>query len=256
MSKVSIIMPAYNNEDYIVQAIESVISQSYSDWELIIVDDCSTDSTYKLAKKMSKLDRRISVFKLESNSGSPSAPRNLAIEKSTGEYLAFLDSDDLWKKEKLDIQIKYMIDNSVMFSYSSFDIINSEGDYLYTYYPHKRSMNYDELLIDNIIGCLTAVVKKSIVKSDFIDAGHEDFAFWLSILKNGEKAYLCSSKPLSLYRVVGESRSSNKINAIVSLFNLYYRIEGYNYISTVVKMAKFIINFRTRKNMYIDASRK
>ena len=130
MNKVSVIMPAYNNEGFISQSIKSVIKQSYTNWELIIVDDCSTDNTYAYAKKFSECDERIFVYQLEANSGSPSAPRNFAMSKSTGDYLAFLDSDDIWLEEKLEVQISYMVSESVDFSYSSFDIVNSEGRFL------------------------------------------------------------------------------------------------------------------------------
>lgn len=247
MNKVSVIMPAYNNEGFISQSIKSVIKQSYTNWELIIVDDCSTDNTYAYAKKFSECDERIFVYQLEANSGSPSAPRNFAMSKSTGDYLAFLDSDDIWLEEKLEVQISYMVSESVDFSYSSFDIVNSEGRFLSSYIPGLGSVGYKDLLVDNVIGCSTAVVKKSCVKNKFIDAGHEDFAFWLSILKDGNKAHLCGHQSLALYRIVNESRSSNKLNAITSLFKLYREIEGFSIMSSAKNLLRFMLNFRKRK---------
>jgi len=247
MNKVSVIMPSYNNEDFIRQAINSVINQSYTNWELIIVDDCSTDNTYNYARIASESDDRISVYQLDVNSGSPSAPRNLAINKSIGDYLAFLDSDDIWLEEKLEIQIKYMISESIDFSYSGFDVINSEGQFLHSYKPKYNMVRYEDLMVDNVIGCLTVVVKKSCIKNDFINAGHEDFAFWLSILRDGTTAHLCGQHALASYRVVNESRSSNKLNAVISLYKLYREIEGLSLFSSMKFIVKFMINFRGRK---------
>lgn len=123
---VSIIIPNYNCARYIAQTIESVIAQIYQDWEMIIVDDCSTDGSYETAKEYAEKDSRITVYRMEQNSGA-AACRNKAIELSQGDYLAFLDSDDLWLPEKLERQLRFMRENDCDFSFTEYEHINEDG---------------------------------------------------------------------------------------------------------------------------------
>jgi teichuronic acid biosynthesis glycosyltransferase TuaG len=246
MNKVSIIMPAFNNEEYISHSINSVINQSFSNWELIIVDDRSTDNTYDVANKFAKLDNRIKVLQTDINSGSPALPRNIAIEKSTGTFLAFLDSDDVWLVDKLKIQLDFMNRNCIDFSYCAFEVIDINSKLLSFYKPNLDIVSYRDLLVNNVIGCLTVVVRKKLVLKSFKNIGHEDFAFWLDILKVGNKAFLCSNKPLAQYRLVNSSRSSNKFNAFICLFNLYKDVEGYGFANSLILTVKFLINLYYR----------
>ena len=110
MDLVSIVMPSYNSAHFIEEAIQSVLSQSYITWELLIVDDCSIDNSVEIIKQWTQKDKRIHLFSLEKNVGAAAA-RNIALENAQGRYIAFLDSDDVWEPEKLQKQVEYMIIN-------------------------------------------------------------------------------------------------------------------------------------------------
>ena len=115
MELVSIIMPSYNCEKYIEESIQSVINQTYPNWELLVVDDCSTDHTAEIIRRCSELDSRVHGYYLKENSGAAAA-RNFAIERAKGEYMAFLDSDDLWDPEKLEKQVSFMEEYNIPFT--------------------------------------------------------------------------------------------------------------------------------------------
>ena len=123
---ISIITPNYNDECYLVQTIESVLAQTYTNWEMLIVDDCSSDNSYDIALEYAKKDSRIRVYRMDQNSGAAIC-RNKAIELSQGDYLAFLDSDDLWLPEKLEKQLQFMIENNCDFSFTEYEHINEDG---------------------------------------------------------------------------------------------------------------------------------
>jgi teichuronic acid biosynthesis glycosyltransferase TuaG len=251
MPKVSVIMPCYNNEDFIKEAVLSVIRQSHTDWELIIVDDRSNDETYQIALELMQSDQRIKVLQLEYNSGSPSLPRNKAILNSTGEYISFLDSDDLWLKDKLSSQILFMEKNDISFTYTAYNLVDSSGDYKGVHIPNKNRVCYHDLLTDNIIGCLSVMIKrKALPPSLFKDIGHEDLVFWLNILTEIPYAYCSSLIPLASYRVVDGSRSSDKFNALKKLWHVYFRVENINFGKSIYLIFSFLINYskKTFKN--------
>lgn len=159
---VSIITPLYNSEKYIAETIESVLAQTYSNWEMIIVDDCSKDNSTKIVEEYQKKDRRIKLYRNEINKGV-SYTRNRAIDLSQGKYIAFLDSDDLWKKEKLEKQIKFMEEKNVVLSYTAYEKINEDGSKRgEVRVPDK--LDYEELLKNCLIGFLTAIYRKEELK--------------------------------------------------------------------------------------------
>ena len=123
---ISIITPCYNCEQYIAESIQSVLAQTHQNWEMIIVDDCSTDESYEIAMEYAKKDRRIKVYRMEHNSGA-AVCRNKAIESSKGEYLAFIDSDDIWLPEKLEKQLKFMHESGCNFSFTEYEQIDEQG---------------------------------------------------------------------------------------------------------------------------------
>ena len=155
---VSIITPLYNCEKYIEETILSVINQTYKNWEMIIVDDYSKDKGAEIVRKYRKIDSRIKLYKNEINQGV-SFTRNRAIDLSLGKYIAFLDSDDLWKKEKLEKQISFMEENNIVLSYTGYEKINSDGS-LRGEIKVPEKLDYNELLKNCLIGFLTAVYPK------------------------------------------------------------------------------------------------
>ncbi|HAS6938352.1 TPA: glycosyltransferase [Vibrio vulnificus] len=233
---VSIIMPCYNAEKYLIESISSVIEQSLTSWELLVVDDKSTDSSRDIILGFN--DERIKLLELDNNTGSPSGPRNVGLKHARGQFVAFLDSDDLWLKDKLKEQIDFMMSNDISFSCTGYFLF---GDREAKYIP-PHVVDYSSLLSNNSIGCLTAVIRKSVIQSmSFPNVGHEDYALWLQILRAG---YTCHAlqKPLARYRVVQGSVSSNKLSVVPFFWNIYRTQEGYSVYKSFYFCLKYLIN--------------
>lgn len=217
---VSIITPCYNSASYIAQTIESVISQTYKEWEMLIIDDCSTDNSVEIIEIYCKKEPRIRYLKTEVSSGSPTKPRNLGIYEAKGKFIAFLDSDDLWTPDKLEMQLP-LFSNNIAIIYSFYEKISENGDRSGRIVKSLESHTYESLLYGNEIGCLTVVIDISKVgKMYFQYIGHEDYALWLAILKKGFVAKNVQ-KVLGFYRVRKSSVSSNKIHVIRWVWKIY-----------------------------------
>lgn len=221
---VSIIMPTYNCSKFISLAIESVLRQTYKNWELIIVDDCSTDDTEDVVKKYLS-DGRINYYKLEENSGAAVA-RNLAMKKSNGRYIAFLDSDDMWKFNKLEKQLQFMTDNAYSFTCTTYEKIDENGNKLNKLMKPKEKADYNRVLLDCPVGNSTVIY--DVLKLGNIETPNirkrNDVALWLKILKK-EKYIYGLEEVLTEYRVRKNSISSNKFNLIKYHWQLYRDIE-------------------------------
>lgn len=211
---VSIITPAYNCEKYISECIESVLSQTYVHWEMIIVNDKSTDKTQTVIEKYTKIDSRIFVINLEENSGAAIA-RNTALDVAKGRYIAFLDADDKWKRNKLEKQLSFMMMNGYAYTFTGYEYILDQNNAYKKTFHAPVSLNYSQLLKSNRIGCLTVIIDRDIV-GDFrmpnIRSG-EDQLTWLLILKRGFLAYGLNEN-LAEYRRVTGSLSNNKFKAM------------------------------------------
>lgn len=206
---VSVITPAYNCEKYIKQCIDSVIKQSYENWEMIIVNDKSTDNTEKIINEYVKKDPRIKIYNQEKNLGA-SVARNKAIEISNGRFIAFLDSDDMWKPNKLEKQVKFMLDNNYGFTFTAYEIISNKSKGENKIFHVPKSINYNQYLKNTIIGCLTVMMDKEILGNIKVESGHlEDVLTWMEYLKKGNIAFGLNES-LALYRVTKNSVSSNK----------------------------------------------
>jgi len=218
-------MPSYNSEQFLAISIDSVINQIFKEWELIIVDDMSSDNSNKIIEEYIKTDSRIKLIKLEKNSG-PAIARNRAIKEAKGRYLAFLDSDDLWHPEKLSKQIAFMEENEIVFSYTSYYSIAEESGEINDQVNIPQKIDYTELLKQNIIGCLTVVYDTKKLGKVYMPEiqKRQDFALWLDILKRVPSAYGLS-EPLAYYRVRKTSVSSNKLIASTYNWKLYREIE-------------------------------
>lgn len=217
---VSIITPAYNAEKYISNTIESVISQTYQNWEMLVVDDCSVDRTKNIIKDYSIRDNRITIIALDENKGVAYA-RNIAINHARGKYIAFLDSDDLWYPDKLTIQINYMEENNYYFTFTDYEFIDINGQKLNKVINVPKKVDYKDALYSNSIPCLTVVLNKDIIKEIHMPSiRHEDYAAWLNILKNNITAYGIN-KNLAMYRKLNNSLSSNKLKSMLWTWNIY-----------------------------------
>jgi teichuronic acid biosynthesis glycosyltransferase TuaG len=238
---VSIITPAYNAEKFLVDMIRSVQKQTYSCWELIIVNDCSTDDTLAIAQKESQKDNRIKVINLSKNSGAAEA-RNEGIKQATGRFIAFLDSDDLWASDKLEKQLHFMKTKQIGFSFTNYSMINEKGDRIIKLIECPLTVNYKQLLKNTTIGCLTVMIdRKKLGDFRMPNIQPEDTALWLKILKEGHIAY-CLQENLAYYRIVEGSASSNKIKAAKKLWNVYRKQEKLSFISTIFCFFSYSLN--------------
>ena len=223
---VSVITPLYNGEKFIKATIESVISQSYENWEMIIVDDCSKDTGPRIVERYIEKDNRIKLVKLSENSGG-AVSRNKAIEEAKGKYIAFLDSDDLWQPEKLKKQVRFMEENDYNFTYTWYEKINEKGNLLNKIVKSKDKITYKGLLKCNQIGCLTAIYNQEKLGKIYMPLirKRQDYALWLQILKQVDYGY-CLEENLAQYRLVKDSISSNKLNLIKYNWKLFREIES------------------------------
>jgi len=226
IDKVSIIMPSFNSSPFIGFSINSLINQTYKNWELIVVDDNSSDETFKIISNFSKSDPRITGIRLDHNVG-PAEARNIALRKSTGRFIAFLDSDDLWVNVKLEHQLKFMLENNFAFSFSSYEQIYENGRPMGTTIVAPNAITYNEYLKNTIIGCLTVIIDKKYsgyFEMPNIKSSH-DMALWLNLLKKLEKAYGIQ-EVLVYYRVVSTSNTSKKLAAAKDVWRVYRDIES------------------------------
>ena len=228
---VSIITPLYNSEKYIGETIESVLNQTYKNWEMLIIDDCSKDNGVKIVNNYILKDKRIKLFRNEKNEGV-SFSRNRAIDLSQGKYIAFLDSDDLWKKEKLEKQISFMEKNNIALSYTGYEKINMDGS-LRSEIKVPAKLDYKELLKNCLINCISGVYrKKKFEVFRFKKTKVEDYVFWLEIFKQIDYAYGIQES-LAYYRVSNNSRSSNKLDIVRFHWKIYREYEKLNFFKAV-----------------------
>ena len=239
---VSIITPNYNSEDFIEETLLSIIAQTYKNWELLIVDDCSTDKSMNIIKKYSLLDNRINIFNLKKNSGAAIA-RNKAIKESKGNFIAFLDSDDLWLPEKLEKQLVFMITNNYNLTYTSYSIITNNSLKPKKNVLCKATLNYQQMLYSNKIGCLTAVYNSNNLGKIYMPEirKRQDYALWLKILKIEKNAFGLE-EILALYRDRSNSISNNKIEMLKWNWFLYRKIEKLSYIKSIFYVTSNILN--------------
>lgn len=208
---VSVIMPAYNAEQYIEQAIESVIFQTYMNWELLITDDQSKDSTQEIIKGYADKDSRIKLFITDENGGAGVA-RNNSIKQAKGRFIAFLDSDDFWHKDKLTKQISFMLSSDVAFSFTAYQKVNA-GELKGTIIPPQSTV-YSKLLQGNVIGCLTAIYDAEKLGKNYMPLirKRQDMGLWLQLLKLTDKAF-CLQEVLAFYRI-DSGMTQNKLKIL------------------------------------------
>lgn len=237
-SMVSIITPMYNAEKTIAQTIESVLHQTYQNWEMIIMDDCSSDQSASIVEEYLKQDPRIRYYREKANCGVAKV-RNDAIAQAKGEYLAFLDSDDLWRAKKLDCQIRFMKENKVQFCYSACSVIDASGQTAGKVRNVPEVADYNKLLKGNFIPCLTVVLEKRIML-EMPQIPHEDYATWLAILRSGKKAFGLN-EVLADYRVNLSSVSANKWKAMKWTWSIYRYQEKLSYVKSCFYFVHYIM---------------
>ena len=237
---VSIIMPAYNVEKYIGDSIISIQNQTFTNWELLIVDDLSTDSTVQIIKDACAKDTRISFHQLAQNSGSGVA-RNTSLQKARGRYIAFLDADDLWRNDKLEKQLNFLQTNNYAFCFSYYDLITSEGIEIGKQITAPDTLKFSNMFICNWIGNLTAMYDSEIVGQLTIDSARkrQDWTLWLMILRKVETAYAIPES-LAYYRVGNHTLSSGKPALLKHNYNVYRKFHKLSVIASIASMFLFL----------------
>ena len=228
---VSVIIPSYNSEKYIGETLASVCAQTYADFEVLVMNDCSQDRTAEIVEKYAQKDSRIHLINLPGNKGVSHA-RNQGVRMASGEWIAFLDSDNKWTKDKLEKQLKRQesvnlknkgtTDPDFLFTGSSF--IDEDGKPLASVLHVPEHVDFSELLKQNIISCSSVLIRRSLMQKYLMpcsDRFHEDFATWLTILKNEKIEAYGLDEPLLVYRVTRSSRSGNKCKAACMTFRAY-----------------------------------
>lgn len=218
---VSVIMPAYNSERYIGEAIVSVLAQTFPEWELVVVDDCSNDGTACIAKRFSESDARVKVV-LMSENGGVAAARNRGIAEACGAYVALLDSDDLWEPDKLELQVALAERSGAPIVYCSYDLISQDGQDVGKPFVVPPVTDFEAMLEKSVIGCSTCLISTEIMKTHPFsnEFHHEDYVLWMTLLREGYAACGCS-EVLMHYRQIPGSRSSDKIKSAKGRWEAY-----------------------------------
>ena len=225
MPAVSVVMPAYNAAAFVDESLAAIIAQGYRDWEVIVVDDRSTDDTLGVASRRAREDDRIKVIGAERN-GGPAATRNTALAVASGRYIAFCDSDDVWLPTKLDDQMRFMKDRKAALSFTAFRRITEDGSTTGRLIGVPETVNYLQLLGNTAIATSSVLLDREIVGDvRMTDTYYDDFVLWLSILKRGVSGHGLN-KDLLRYRVVQGSWSRSKANSAGKVWKTYREVEG------------------------------
>lgn len=242
MTLVSVIIPYFNKRQYIEETIQSVLKQSYENLEIILIYDDENQRDLVFIKKIQKIDKRINLFINQKSLGAGES-RNFGIKKAKGEYIAFLDADDVWKKNKIKKQIDFMVTERALISHTSYEVINESGKFLKV----RKAKEYDDyknLLYSCDIGLSTVIVKKELLKDDIIFPNlktKEDFVLWLKILKNNIKIYSLDEN-LSVWRKLDNSLSSSIMQKVKDGYLVYNKFMKFNFLKSLLFLFLLSLN--------------
>ncbi len=238
---ISVVIPAYNAERFIEQTIKSVVAQTYQNIEIIVVNDCSTDKTMEILEKLKKTEKRLLVETLKENSGV-SAARNKGVELAKGEYVAFLDADDLWREDKIEKQLDLIKESKAVLCCTGYNFIDEASKKLTGEHNVLQIIELEDILRKNYINTSSAILRKDVIKENKMEGEniHEDYLAWLRILKEYGQA-VGVNESLTSYRVLSGSRSSNKFKGIGKTYRVY-RMFGLNIIKSMYYTCWYIIN--------------
>ena len=254
--KVSVIMPSFNSSKYIREAVSSVLNQSYAELELLIIDAGSTDGTVELIKQFSADDNRVKYIDNVDDEG-PAHARQVGIQYSEGNYIAFLDADDYWLPDKVEKQINFMQEKDINFSYTCYRSIDENGSNLSCPILMRDSYNLKQALVGRGIGILTIMIEKSLLNDEIIQTRSdfaEDYLWWLLILKEGHIARKINIDG-ARYRKTKNSRSKNRISHQLSLWNIYRKQVQLSLITAFVYYTIYVINVSFSKMRVAVCSR-
>ncbi len=249
---VSIITPTYNSAKFIVETISSVQKQTHTHWEMLIVDDFSTDLTREIITDIATSDSRIKLFTLDKNQGAGVA-RNFAIQKANGRYIAFLDADDLWRPEKLAVQIAFLKQKNTPFTFSFYDCVDEQGDNLKKRVKAPLELKYYQLFFCNYVGNLTGIYDTQFFGKVPVSSirRRQDWIMWLSLLQQ-TRTVATVPESLAFYRVRSNSISSSKIKLIKDNYQVYRQFHKLNAVVSALCMIAFLAYHFTIKKNYIE----
>ena len=238
--KVSIIVPMYNAEKFIGKTIESVLAQTYQNWEMLIMNDVSTDNSLAIVSMYAKKDERIKIVNTEKNVGVVKG-RNFLIDLASGKYIAFLDADDYWHNEKLEKQIKFMKEKNASISCTEYTRVKENEEKINDVII-KEEISYNDMLKNNYLGCLTVIYDaEKIGKRYFKELEkNEDYVLWLEIVKDVNTIYGLKEN-LAYYRVLDNSRSSNKVKTAKVRWEIYRKIEKLSLLKSIYYFLHYAI---------------
>ena len=238
---ISIVMPAYNAAKFIRSAIASVQAQSYSNWELLVIDDGSKDETIEIVKELAKDDARIRLLQNEKNMGVAKT-RNRGIELARGEYIALLDSDDLWYAEKLAKQLALAGLTGAEIVYCSYAMIGENDEEKHAPFIVPEKTNYKKMLVSSVISCSTVLMRAEMAKKYHFDETyyHEDYVLWMQMMKDGRSAYGCTDV-LGAYRIRESSRSSDKLSSAKKRWVIYRKCLNMSFISSAYYLFRYAV---------------
>lgn len=237
---VSVIMPTYNSAEFIGAAIQSVLNQKYSNWELLVIDDASGDSTIAVVEELTCLDPRIKLLQNTKNLGA-GASRNKGIKSAKGSFIAFLDADDLWLPQKLEVQVNFMLENELAMSFSSYRLMAENGNLLPEIVEALPILSYQKLLRSNYVGNLTGMYNADKIGKIYspLLRKRQDWGLWISVLEKAGSARGIQ-QPLAYYRLRKNSISSNKTALLKYNFQIYNRVLDYGFLKSCKYMSRFL----------------
>lgn len=238
---VTVVMPNYNGHRFVEQAIESVLNQTYGNFELIVVDDCSNDDSLMLIHEKANTDARIQVIEQKQNAGVANA-RNVGIREAKGEYIALLDDDDLWTEDKLERQLA-LAQKGADIVYCSYDFIDEENRTIKKPFIVPKQTDFNKMLSSSVISCSTSFIKTELMQAHPFNPEfyHEDYVLWMELLRNGKIAY-GEQKVLAHYRQVTGSRSNKKGNAAKERWHTYRRALRLNVVVSAWAFMRYAVN--------------
>lgn len=242
---VSIVTPVYNAGFFLTETIKTVQDQTYQNWELILVDDVSSDDSIEIIKKAQKNDKRIKLIRLKTNSGAAKA-RNAATESANGRYVAFLDADDLWNPKKLRVQVDYAYKNGASFVYSSYQFADESGIAVADPVSVPEMINYKQSLKNHIIWTSTVLIDlekidRELVLMPDVRRGQDAATWWQILRVTGLSAYGVQES-LALYRRTNSSLSANKLKAVKRTWYLYRKVEKLVLLKAVYNFIFYAFN--------------
>lgn len=254
---VSIITATYNSEEFIEDTVQSVLNQTYTNWELIIIDDASRDNTFSIISEYAPMHSNIKIFQNGNNQGA-AITRNRGIKEAKGDFIAFLDGDDLWKPQKLEKQLKFMLDNNADVSFSSYDLMDESGNFLCKTVKALPKLEYKKFLKCNYIGNLTGIYNtKALGKIYAPDLRkRQDWLLWLKAVKASNKPAFGMEESLALYRVRKNSISSNKFDLLKYNYLVYRVGLAYSILKSLYYLTVFLFEYFFVKSKQTVTSQK